>query len=176
MKLTPETTQRCSHCGTRSGSVPCLAAISLLSWFIDCRIIWTLVIISPTERAVESSPSVPSNGMNVETSRDPSNISHEDCPYSRFMSHSPPHIPMSSDPPGIARLAGRQFSPAYNDLLRLTFSNTVLISSTSPSPFFCHSSSISTVRVPLLDFECAHYMSAQSFRLYGDSRQVPRAA
>jgi hypothetical protein len=30
------------------------------------------VIISPTDRAVESSPSVPSNGMNVETSKDPS--------------------------------------------------------------------------------------------------------
>lgn len=63
------------------------------------------MIISPTDKAVESSPSVPSNGMNVDTRRDPS--IHQSSPvlHLRFMSHSPPHMPISSDPPGMARLA-----------------------------------------------------------------------
>lgn len=92
-----------------------MAAERLRSAFISCCRSWTLVIISPTDNAVLSSPSVPSNGISVEMSRDPSVIgvsrrSHVRCYYSRFMSHSPPHIPTRSDPAGMTMFADTNIS------------------------------------------------------------------
>lgn len=114
-RLTPDTTQRCSHAGIRSTGLPVIAAERLRSAFISCCRSWTLVIISPTDNAVLSSPSVPSNGISVEMSREPSvtgvsSRSQDHYQYSRFISHSPPHMPTRSDPAGMTMFADTKIS------------------------------------------------------------------
>lgn len=54
--------------------MPCCCALAIRSSLIACRSICTFVIISPTDKAVLSSPSAPSNGISVEMSKEPSKM------------------------------------------------------------------------------------------------------